>query len=51
MIIKVKLIKFYKVPQKILGEEEEYIFESINGADKKSSVSKIVSQNTPRIDL
>ena len=46
---KVKLIKFYKVPQKILGEEEEYIFESINGADKKSSVSKIVSQNTLKL--
>ena len=46
---KVKLIKFYKVPQKILGEEDEYIFDSINGSDKKSSVSKIVSQNTLKL--
>ena len=46
---KVKLIKFYKIPQKILGEEDEYIFESINGLDRKSSMSKIVSQNTLKL--
>ena len=42
---KLKLIKFYKIPQKILGEEDEYIYESINGTDRKSSESKIISQN------
>ena len=46
---KVKFIKFYKIPQKILGEEDEFIFESINGVDRKSSISKIVSQSTLKL--
>ena len=46
---KVKLIKFYKIPQKILGDDEECLFESIASTEKKLNNSKIISQNTKLI--
>ena len=46
---KVKLIKFYKIPQKILGDDEEYLFDSVSSGDKKLNNSKIIAQNTLNI--
>ena len=42
---KVKLIKFYKVPQKVLGDEDVCLFESMTGSEKSiNNNSKIMSQ-------
>ena len=42
---KVKLIKFYKVPQKVLGDEDICLFESMTGSEKSiNNNSKIMSQ-------
>ena len=46
---KVKLIKFYKIPQKILGDDEECLFDSVSSGDKKLNNSKIIAQNTLNI--
>ena len=44
---KVKLIKFYKIPQKILGDDEECLFDSVSSGDKRLSNSKLlITQNT-----
>jgi len=47
---KVKLIKFYKIPQKILGDDEDCLFDSVSSGDKKNmNNSKIISQNTLKL--
>ena len=43
---KIKIIKFYKVPQKILGDEEECLFHTDLGSE---SMSEITSQKTLKI--
>ena len=45
---KVKLIKFYKVPQKVL-EDEECLFDSVTTSDKNNN-SKIISQNSLKLN-
>ena len=47
--IKLKLIAFYKIPQKILGEDEDFLFDSVSIGDKRNSNnrnSKIMTQNS-----
>ena len=42
---KVKIIAFYKVPPKVIGDEEECMFENLNGTEKTSfNNSKIIKQ-------
>ena len=43
---KIKIIKFYKVPQKILGDEEECLFHTDLGNE---SMSEVTSQKTLKI--
>ena len=44
---KVKLIKFYKVPQKILGDDEVCVFESVTSTEKTiNNTTKIITQKT-----
>ena len=47
-INKLKIITFYKIPQKVLGDDEEFFFDSLSSTEKKinNSNSKILSQNT-----
>ena len=43
---KLKIITFYKIPPKILGDDEECLFDACVGGDKNKNNSKILSQNT-----
>ena len=45
---KLKIISFYKIPQKILGDDEDYPLDDGSSGDKnnKNSSSKILTQNT-----
>ena len=44
---KVKLITFYKVPQKVLGDEEVCVFESVTSTEKTiNNNTKIITQKT-----
>ena len=45
---KVNLIKFFKVPQKILGDDDIFLFDSFNSVDRKSS--KIISQKSLKLN-
>ena len=48
---KLKLIKFYKIPQKILGEEEEFLFEDESKEKNKKEINNIKSKNNSKIKL
>ena len=46
---KLKVITFYKIPQKVLGDDEECLFDSLTSVEKKNSNSKIISQNSIKL--
>ena len=48
---KLKLIKFYKIPQKILGEEDEFLFEDESKEKNKKEINNIKSKNNSKIIL
>ena len=48
---KLKLIKFYKIPQKILGEEDEFLFEDESKEKNKKETNNIKSKNNSKIIL
>ena len=46
-----KLIKFYKIPQKILGEEEEFLFEDESKEKNKKEINNIKSAKNTKIKI
>ena len=46
-INKLKIITFYKIPEKVLGDDDEFFFDSLSSTEKKNnnSNSKVLSQN------
>ena len=47
---KVKLIKFYKVPQKVLGDDEVYLFDSVTSTEKTiNNTTRIMTEKASNL--